>query len=125
MSRRILVVDDERGVRAALGQLLEYEGYEVRTAENAVDAIAEYERFRPQTPDGAFDPNGVVQWIIGVGGKSRGGLAGASARLPNSQKATSQTFGVLELTLHSGSYEWRFLAEGSSSFSDTGSASCH
>jgi two-component system nitrogen regulation response regulator NtrX len=47
VSRRILVVDDERGVRAALGQLLEYEGYEVRTAENAVDAIAEYERFRP------------------------------------------------------------------------------
>ena len=47
MSRRILVVDDERGVRAALGQLLEYEGYEVRTAENAVDALAAYERFRP------------------------------------------------------------------------------
>jgi two-component system, NtrC family, nitrogen regulation response regulator NtrX len=47
VSRRILVVDDERGVRAALGQLLEYEGYDVRTAENAVDALAEYERFRP------------------------------------------------------------------------------
>ncbi len=47
MSRRILIVDDERGVRAALGQLLEYEGYEVRTAENAVDAIGEYERYRP------------------------------------------------------------------------------
>jgi two-component system nitrogen regulation response regulator NtrX len=47
VSRRILVVDDERGVRAALGQLLEYEGYEIRTAENAVDALAEYERFRP------------------------------------------------------------------------------
>ncbi|HEU4563372.1 MAG TPA: sigma-54 dependent transcriptional regulator [Gemmatimonadaceae bacterium] len=47
MSRRILVVDDERGVRQALGQLLEYEGYDVRAAENAVDALAEYERFRP------------------------------------------------------------------------------
>ena len=32
MSRRVLVVDDEQGIRAALGQLLEYEGYEVRTA---------------------------------------------------------------------------------------------
>ena len=32
MSRRVLVVDDEPGIRAALGQLLEYEGYEVRTA---------------------------------------------------------------------------------------------
>ena len=48
MSRRILVVDDEKGIRGALGQLLEYEGYEVRTAANAVDALAEYERWRPQ-----------------------------------------------------------------------------
>ena len=48
MSRRILVVDDEKGIRQALGQLLEYEGYDVRTAGNAVDAITEYERFRPQ-----------------------------------------------------------------------------
>jgi two-component system nitrogen regulation response regulator NtrX len=47
MSRRILVVDDEQGIRAALGQLLEYEGYEVKTAANAADGIAEYERFRP------------------------------------------------------------------------------
>ncbi len=47
MSRRVLVVDDEKGIRGALGQLLEYEGYEVRTAENAVDAIAEYERWHP------------------------------------------------------------------------------
>jgi two-component system nitrogen regulation response regulator NtrX len=47
MSRRILVVDDEQGIRAALGQLLEFEGYEVRTASNAADGIAEYDRFRP------------------------------------------------------------------------------
>src|SRR5215212_12090434 len=47
MSRRVLVVDDEQGIRAALGQLLEFEGYEVRTAANAVDGLAEYEKFRP------------------------------------------------------------------------------
>ena len=47
MSRRILVVDDEPGIRAALSQLLEYEGYEVRQAANAVDALAEYARFSP------------------------------------------------------------------------------
>ena len=28
--RRILIIDDEQGIRAALGQLLEFEGYEVR-----------------------------------------------------------------------------------------------
>ena len=47
MSRRILVVDDEQGIRAALGQLLEYEGYEVRTTSNATDGIAEYQKWRP------------------------------------------------------------------------------
>ncbi|HVD60453.1 MAG TPA: sigma-54 dependent transcriptional regulator [Gemmatimonadaceae bacterium] len=47
MSRRILVVDDEQGIRAALGQLLEYEGYEVRTASNATDGITEYQKWRP------------------------------------------------------------------------------
>ena len=47
MSRRILVVDDEQGIRAALGQLLEYEGYEVKSVSNAADGIAEYQKFRP------------------------------------------------------------------------------
>ncbi len=47
MSRRILVVDDEQGIRGALGQLLEYEGYDVRTASNASDGIAEYQKWRP------------------------------------------------------------------------------
>ncbi len=48
MSRRILVIDDEQGIRAALGQLLEFEGYEVRTVANATDGIAEYQKWRPQ-----------------------------------------------------------------------------
>src|ERR671932_2038009 len=48
MSRRVLVVDDEQGIRAALGQLLEFEGYEVKTAANAVDGITEFERWKPQ-----------------------------------------------------------------------------
>ena len=45
--RKVLIVDDESGVRQALGQLLEFEGYEVRSADNAVDGIAQYEAFRP------------------------------------------------------------------------------
>ena len=47
MSHRILVVDDEQGIRAALGQLLEYEGYEVRAESNAPAGIATFEKFRP------------------------------------------------------------------------------
>jgi len=47
MPRRVLIVDDEPGIRQALGQLLEFEGYEVRSADNAVDGIALYEKWRP------------------------------------------------------------------------------
>jgi two-component system nitrogen regulation response regulator NtrX len=47
VSRRILVVDDEQGVRAALGQLLEYEGYDVRSVSNGTDGIAEYQKWKP------------------------------------------------------------------------------
>ncbi|MEP7087132.1 MAG: response regulator, partial [Gemmatimonadota bacterium] len=47
MSPKILVADDEKGIRAALGQLLEYDGYEVHSVQNAVDAIAEYEKWHP------------------------------------------------------------------------------
>ena len=47
MTRRILIVDDEQGIRAALGQLLEFEGYQVRTCANAVDGLGEYAKFQP------------------------------------------------------------------------------
>jgi two-component system nitrogen regulation response regulator NtrX len=46
-ARRILVIDDEPGIRQALGQLLEYEGYEVRSAAAGLPGIAEYEQWRP------------------------------------------------------------------------------
>ena len=48
MSRRILIVDDEPGIRAALTQLLEYEGYEVRTATGGLEGLTFYEQWRPQ-----------------------------------------------------------------------------
>lgn len=47
MSRRILVIDDEQGIRAALGQLLEFEGYEVHSIANAADGITEYQKWKP------------------------------------------------------------------------------
>ena len=48
MSRRLLVVDDEAGVRAALRQLLEFEGYEVRGASSGAEALATYETWKPE-----------------------------------------------------------------------------
>ncbi|MBW7935369.1 MAG: sigma-54-dependent Fis family transcriptional regulator [Gemmatimonadaceae bacterium] len=82
MSRRILVVDDEQGIRDALSQLLEYEGYEVRAESSGTAGLAAYEQFRPQLTfldvkmagmDGletlrrirALDPTAVVVMISG------------------------------------------------------------
>ena len=48
MSRRLLVVDDESGVRAALRQLLEFEGYEVRVASSGAEALATYAAWKPE-----------------------------------------------------------------------------
>ena len=44
---RILVIDDESGIRHALGQLLEYEGYEVHTAGGGSEGLALYEKVKP------------------------------------------------------------------------------
>ncbi len=48
MSRRVLIVDDEAGIRAALSQLLEYEGYAVRAVASGKEALTSYEAWHPQ-----------------------------------------------------------------------------
>jgi two-component system, NtrC family, nitrogen regulation response regulator NtrX len=45
--RRILVIDDEAGIRQALGQLLEYEGYAVQTVASGLEGLTAYDAFRP------------------------------------------------------------------------------
>ncbi len=47
MSRRVLVVDDERGIREALTQLLEYEKIEVQAVASGAEALKSYPEFRP------------------------------------------------------------------------------
>ncbi len=47
MSHRILVVDDEQGVREALRQLLEYEGYVVALASSGSEALDSFADFKP------------------------------------------------------------------------------
>src|SRR5688500_7393564 len=44
---RILVVDDEEGIRRVLSQLLEYEDHEVRSAGSAAECLEIYPEFRP------------------------------------------------------------------------------
>jgi hypothetical protein len=81
-----------------------------------------YERFSPQTPDGALDPQfGIRQFIVGTGGAP---LEQPVRRVANSE-VTLSTFGVLRLTLESQSYRWEFLSVDGGAILDSGSGTCH
>jgi hypothetical protein len=84
-----------------------------------------YERFAPQTPSGVADPaRGIRQFTVGTGGKSHHGLARTPPR--NAEARSGSTYGVLTLTLHPTSYDWRFMpADGQPNFVDQGSGDCH
>jgi two-component system nitrogen regulation response regulator NtrX len=47
MSHRVLIVDDEAGIRQALKQVLEYEDLQVRVAASGGEAITLYAEFKP------------------------------------------------------------------------------
>ena len=81
-----------------------------------------YERFAPQAPDGTADPQyGIREFVVGTGGFSVRPLGAIEA---NSEFQWNTEFGILELTLGSGSYDWAFLTE-SGTTPDSGSAPCH
>ena len=82
-----------------------------------------YERFAPQTPAGVLDmAKGVRQFIAGTGGASRDGVG---ARRPNSEVRSATSWGVLKFTLFSDRYEWKFIPVAGSTFTDSGTGSCH
>ncbi len=49
MSRRILLIEDEPGIRAALQALLVDDGYTVRTANSGYAGLEQLREFRPDT----------------------------------------------------------------------------
>jgi acid phosphatase type 7 len=81
----------------------------------------DYERFAPQTPDGVKASDGIREFVVGTGGASHGS---AGPRAANSELFDNQTFGLLRLDLHDGSYDWRFVPEPGKQFSDSGHATC-
>ena len=81
-----------------------------------------YQRFAPQTPTGELDrARGMRQFVVGVGGTMHYPLG---TPLPNTEVQNSGTFGVLKLTLHDTSYDWRFLGQDGKTFTDSGSTDC-
>jgi hypothetical protein len=79
-----------------------------------------YERFAPQTPAAQPSASGIREFIAGTGGKALHSLGTVRA---NSQVRVLGKFGVLRMTLHPTSYDWRFQGEDGAVY-DSGSADC-
>jgi hypothetical protein len=82
----------------------------------------QYERMAPMRPDGTRDDvNGIRSFNAGTGGES----AGLPTAIHPNSETISAAFGVLKLTLGPGSYSWQFLTIPGSTYTDSGSGSCH
>ncbi len=83
----------------------------------------DYERFGLQDPDGKPDPeHGIREFVAGTGGK--GSHTAMGSPKPNSEVRNSGALGVLQLTLHDRSYDWRFVPVAGEKFTDAGSDVC-
>jgi hypothetical protein len=82
-----------------------------------------YERFTPMDAGGSADKaNGVREFVVGTGGASHYPFGSI---LATSEAHNADTFGLLQLTLHDGSYDWKFIPVAGSTFTDSGSGTCH
>ncbi len=80
-----------------------------------------YQRHAPRDKGGAVDQSyGIRQFTAGTGGV---GLYDINPS--DTETFNDTTSGVVKLTLHDGSYEWRFVPVAGSTYTDTGSGQCH
>ena len=82
-----------------------------------------YERYVPLDAEGNPDPlNGIREFVVGTGGAE---LYPFKTDSPLIEVRDNSTFGVLRLDLSPGSYNWQFIPVAGSSFTDSGSGTCH
>lgn len=83
-----------------------------------------YERFAPQRPDGTPDSaRGIRQITVATGGSPQFFAFGPI--LPTSRAHATKVHGVLKLTLSTTTYRWEFLPAADTTYTDSGSGSCH
>jgi Calcineurin-like phosphoesterase len=80
-----------------------------------------YQRYPRMNNSGSRDADrGIRSFVVGTGGRHLYPLRADARR----EAGNDSAWGVLELTLHSSSFSWRFLAVAGSTFTDSGSDSC-
>ena len=63
------------------------------------------------------------QFIVGTGGRNV--YEPGTPLEQNSEVHDGKTFGVIQMTLHAATYDWRFVPEAGRTFTDSGSSPCH
>ena len=81
-----------------------------------------YERFAPQDASGRADDRGLVEMVVGTGGRNPYAFR---APRPNSLVRESPVFGVMRLVLGTDEYAFEFLAVAGDDFTDRGTSTCH
>jgi hypothetical protein len=79
-----------------------------------------YERFAPQDPSGVAESAGIRQFVVGTGGAE---LYDFESIAPNSASRYNAKAGVLFMTLHPTSYDWRYRSE-TGEVIDSGTGTC-
>ena len=79
-----------------------------------------YERYAQLDPSGNATTNGIREFVVGTGGESLFSFSSIGLQ----PQVHDVQFGVLVLTLHAGSYSWKFVTT-SGTIADSGSTVCH
>jgi 3',5'-cyclic AMP phosphodiesterase CpdA len=82
-----------------------------------------YERFAPLDTNGVPDSvNGIRQFVVGTGGAHRSRIDNV---LPGSEVHSTDSFGLIRLSLLKDRYRWAFLPVKQHGFTDQGESTCH
>ncbi|HEX5224091.1 MAG TPA: metallophosphoesterase [Solirubrobacteraceae bacterium] len=112
----VRMLNDETGIRPLWDVLL------AAKADVVLNGHAHnYERFAAQNAAGAPRRTGLHEFVVGTGGRSH--LA-FDSKVHTSRFRDDKDFGVLFLTLHRSSYDWKFRTVNGKVV-DRGSARCH
>jgi hypothetical protein len=102
----------------ALWQALEDAGAEIVISGHDHD----YERFGAQTSSGATDPAGIIEYVVGTGGRSHYRF---EAVADNSLVRNNDVFGVIRFELGADRWSFQFVPVSGGRFIDSSSGTCH
>ena len=86
-----------------------------------------YERFNLINPSEQAVSDGIREFLVGTGGAPGPTYTYAEHPLDPNEAIRNQAplYGVLQLSLNSSSYSWKFLPAAGYTFTDTGTTDCH